>query len=72
MHEFVPGQRWINDAQLQMGLGTVLSTDFRTVTIIFMAAEETFVYAKESVPLTRVRFAQGDRRRAFRLFRKEP
>ncbi len=60
MHEFVPGQRWINDAQLQMGLGTVLSTDFRTVTIIFMAAEETFVYAKESVPLTRVRFARGD------------
>ena len=60
MPDFVPGQRWINDAQLQMGLGTVLSTDFRTVTIIFMAAEETFVYAKESVPLTRVRFAKGD------------
>ncbi len=60
MAEFIPGQRWINDAQLQMGLGTVLSTDFRTVTIIFMATGETFVYAKESVPLTRVRFAPGD------------
>ena len=60
MAEFIPGQRWINDAQLQMGLGTVVSTDFRTVTIIFMATEETFVYAKESVPLTRVRFSPGD------------
>ena len=60
MAEFIPGQRWINDAQLQMGLGTVLSTDFRTVTLFFLAAEETVVYAKESVPLTRVRFAAGD------------
>jgi len=60
MAEFIPGQRWINDAQLQMGLGTVLKTDFRTVTVIFMATGETFVYAKESVPLTRVRFAGGD------------
>ena len=60
MAVFVPGQRWINDAQLQMGLGTVLSADFRTVTIIFMAVEESFVYAKESVPLTRVKFSPGD------------
>ena len=60
MSEFIPGQRWINDAQLQMGLGTVVSTDFRTVTIVFMAVGESFVYAKESVPLTRVRFAPGD------------
>lgn len=60
MPEFIPGQRWINDAQLQMGLGTVVSTDFRTVTILFMAVGESFVYAKESVPLTRVRFAPGD------------
>ena len=60
MQDFVPGQRWINDAQLQMGLGSVLKTDFRTVTIIFLATGETFVYSKESVPLTRVRFAPGD------------
>ena len=60
MTEFIPGQRWINDAQLQMGLGTVLQTDFRTVTVIFLATNETFVYAKASVPLTRVRFSPGD------------
>lgn len=61
MQEFVPGQRWINNAQLQMGLGSVLKTDFRTVTIIFLATGETFVYSKESVLLTRVKFATGDR-----------
>ena len=60
MAEFIPGQRWINDAQLHMGLGTVLSSDFRTVTVLFMATGETFIYAKESVPLTRVRFVPGD------------
>ena len=60
MVEFIPGQRWINNAQLQMGLGTVVSTDFRTVTLIFMAVGETFIYAKESVPLTRVKFSPGD------------
>ena len=60
MTEFLPGQRWINTAQLQMGLGTVVTADFRTVTIEFPSTGETFVYARESVPLTRVRFAPGD------------
>ncbi len=60
MQDFVPGQRWINDAQLQMGLGCVLKADFRTVTIRFPATGETFVYAQKSVPLTRVRFVVGD------------
>lgn len=60
MQEFVCGQRWINDAQLQMGLGSVLKTDVRTVTVLFTATGETFVYARGSVPLTRVRFVSGD------------
>ena len=60
MQDFIPGQRWINNAQPEMGLGTVLKTDFRTVTIIFLATGETFVYARESVPLTRVQFIPGD------------
>lgn len=60
MQEFIVGQRWINDAQLSMGLGTVVETDFRTVKIAFLATGESYVYAKESVPLTRVKFAQGD------------
>ena len=59
-NEFTPGQRWISDTELQMGLGTVLSVEHRTVTIIFHASGETRTYAKQSAPLTRVRFAAGD------------
>ncbi|MCW8888203.1 MAG: RNA polymerase-associated protein RapA, partial [Gammaproteobacteria bacterium] len=57
---FTPGQRWICDAELQLGLGTVLSSDFRTVTILFSATGEQRTYAKQSAPLTRVKFAVGD------------
>lgn len=60
MHTFIPGQRWISQAELQMGLGTVVSTDHRTVTILFLANGETRVYAKQTAPLSRVEFAAGD------------
>ncbi|MDH5446299.1 MAG: RNA polymerase-associated protein RapA [Gammaproteobacteria bacterium] len=60
MNEFVPGQRWISETELQMGLGTVLTVDHRTVTILFLATGETRVYSQQSAPLTRVRFNIGD------------
>ncbi|MGD8526203.1 MAG: RNA polymerase-associated protein RapA, partial [Thioalkalispiraceae bacterium] len=60
MSDFIPGQRWISDTELQMGLGTVLNADHRSVTLIFHATEETRIYAKQTAPLTRVRFAAGD------------
>ncbi len=43
-----------------MGLGTVLSCDERTVTLLFLSCGETRTYAQASAPLTRVRFAAGD------------
>lgn len=60
MSDFIPGQRWISDTELQMGLGTVLSVEHRTVTILFHATGETRIYAQQTAPLTRVRFAAGD------------
>ena len=60
MQEFIPGQRWISEAELQMGLGTVLESDFRTVTILFLATGESRTYARQSAPLTRMVFAGGD------------
>jgi len=44
-----------------MGLGTVLSCEHRTVTILFMATGETRTYAKLTSPLTRVVFSVGDK-----------
>ncbi len=61
VQDFIPGQRWINDAELQLGLGTILATDHRTVTILFLATGDTRVYAKNSAPLTRVAFGSGDK-----------
>ncbi len=64
MDDFIPGQRWISDAELQMGLGTVLSLEHRTVTVLFLATGETRTYARQSAPLTRVAFGPGDSVRA--------
>lgn len=61
MQTFIPGQRWISDAELHMGLGTVLSVDHRTVTIHFHATGEMRTYAKQTAPLTRVAFVAGDK-----------
>ena len=60
MEEFAIGQRWINDAELQMGLGTVLEVEHRTVTIKFEATGENRTYAKQTAPLTRILFSKGD------------
>ncbi len=60
MQEFTTGQRWINDAELALGLGTVLEVEHRTVTILFEASGETRTYARQTAPLTRIIFAVGD------------
>ncbi len=59
MHDFKPGQRWICDADLQLGLGTVQTVEHRIVSINFRAIGETRSYAKLSAPLTRVIFKTG-------------
>ena len=60
MDEYIPGQRWVNHAELQLGLGTVLSVELRTVTLVFLASGETRTYSRQTAPLSRVRFAPGD------------
>ncbi|MDC8805301.1 RNA polymerase-associated protein RapA [Halomonas pacifica] len=61
MSEFSPGQRWISDGEAELGLGTVLNCDFRTVTVLFSASQETRTYSVRQAPLTRVAFGSGDR-----------
>ena len=51
MQEFIPGQRWISSAELQLGLGTVMNVEHRTVTLLFLASGETRTYAKQTAPL---------------------
>ncbi len=57
---FALGQRWINDTEHDLGLGTVVSVDGRTVTLMFPASDETRLYASHDAPVTRVMFNPGD------------
>ncbi len=57
---FAIGQRWISDTESDLGLGTVVSVDERTVTVMFPAAEEDRLYAQKDAPITRVVFNVGD------------
>ena len=60
VYDFIPGQRCISDAESQMGLGTILKVEHRTVTVLFLSTGETRTYARETAPLTRVAFRAGD------------
>ena len=60
MQEISIGQRWISAAELQLGIGQVVEVEHRTVSIVFPATSETRIYARQSAPLSRVRFNPGD------------
>ena len=57
---FALGQRWISDTESDLGLGTVVAVDDRTVSVLFAASEENRLYAKHDAPVTRVMFNKGD------------
>ncbi|KLV11189.1 RNA polymerase-associated protein RapA [Photobacterium ganghwense] len=57
---FALGQRWISDTESDLGLGTVVALDARTVTLMFSASEENRLYARSDAPVTRVMFNVGD------------
>jgi ATP-dependent helicase HepA len=58
--KFIPGQRWISDAEPDLGLGIVDSVDASQVRVLFAASEQTRNYAVRNAPLSRVRFAVDD------------
>jgi ATP-dependent helicase HepA len=60
VQEFIIGQRWISEAEIQLGLGSVIEVDPRTVTLAFLATGENRTYARQTAPLSRVVFAAGD------------
>ncbi len=58
---FIVGQRWVSQAENDLGLGTILQADNRFVQVLFPAADETRNYAADQAPLMRVEFAPGDK-----------
>ena len=55
-----PGQRWVSDAEPELGLGVVMSAGNGRVSILFPAADDRREYALESAPVRRVAFEVGD------------
>jgi ATP-dependent helicase HepA len=58
---FVPGQRWISNAEPELGLGTVVRLDGRTVQVLFATAGVLRHYAKQAAPLARAEFRVGQK-----------
>ncbi|MDP2546719.1 MULTISPECIES: RNA polymerase-associated protein RapA [unclassified Oceanobacter] len=57
---YAVGQRWISEAETDLGLGLVQSVDFRSVTLYFPSIDDVRTYASHNAPLTRVIFKVGD------------
>lgn len=58
---FVPGQRWISEAEPELGLGIILKTGDGRVLVSFTATSEQRQYSLENAPLRRGHFRVGDR-----------
>lgn len=61
MASFSIGQRWISEAEPELGLGTLVEVDGRQIEIVFRATGDRRRYAAASAPLRRIRFKIGDR-----------
>ncbi|MEP6483734.1 MAG: RNA polymerase-associated protein RapA [Rudaea sp.] len=59
--QYVPGQRWISNAEPELGLGTVLRVEGRTVQLAFPATGVVRQYSMQTAPLTRSEFRPGER-----------
>ena len=58
--QIMPGQRWVSDAEPELGLGVVMSAGSGRVSILFPAADDRREYALETAPVRRVAFEVGD------------
>ena len=57
---FIPGQRWLSEAEPELGLGMVLSSTAHQVTVVYRASGTTRQYSIEHAPLKRVLFREGE------------
>lgn len=58
------GQRWISEAEPELGLGTLVEVEGRQIEIAFRATGDRRRYAAASAPIRRIRFKVGDRIRS--------
>ncbi len=58
---FTIGQRWISEAEAELGLGIVLDVANRRLTLSFPAAGERRTYALDNAPVSRVVYQVGEK-----------
>ncbi|UXI67536.1 RNA polymerase-associated protein RapA [Tahibacter amnicola] len=58
---FAPGQRWISNAEPELGLGTVLRLEGRSVQVLFAKSGVLRHYAAHAAPLVRAEFRVGQK-----------
>jgi ATP-dependent helicase HepA len=61
MPDFKIGQKWISNAEPELGMGRVTAAGERVVSLFFDMADEERAYARQQAPLTRVKFNPGDK-----------
>lgn len=58
---FVAGQRWLNETELEQGLGLITQVNGRMLTVLFPATGELRHYASQQAPLARYQLLPDDR-----------
>ena len=61
MDTSLPGQRWLSEAEPDLGLGLVEEVDQRHVLVRFAASGQQRTYAARNAPLSRVRLGPDDK-----------
>lgn len=54
------GQRWVSHAESDLGIGTIVALDERSLSVLFSVSGEVRRYARADAPITRVRFDVDD------------
>ncbi|MES2403703.1 MAG: SNF2-related protein, partial [Pseudomonadota bacterium] len=58
---YIPGQRWVSEAEPELGLGTVLRCDERALQVLFAKSGVVRNYSAVGAPLARASFRVGQR-----------
>ncbi|HSQ41098.1 MAG TPA: helicase, partial [Fibrobacteraceae bacterium] len=66
MNLFRPGQRWVSQTELELGLGRVLKIDVRTVLFEFPASGQQRTYRKNGAPVQRFQLQEGEMARSIK------
>ncbi|MGI9227180.1 MAG: RNA polymerase-associated protein RapA, partial [Gammaproteobacteria bacterium] len=59
--QYIPGQRWVSNTESELGLGIVMETANRRVTVSFPAVGQRRTYAMDNAPLSRVHYEVGEK-----------